>query len=244
VPAVRGLKLRKKLLHWFKKEHGNFTLESTFVFPMLMMIILIFILFGMYMYQKVVLYYAASATAERAAFSWDNSYRDPRHGMLSETKYDGLYWRVGEDEMLTSLFGMAGDAADATVALPLEMREGEGSSELTGRKMEQSARWMEHAGLMYEGKISYSRGALKRMIEVKLRQPLSIRPFEQGWLKREPKTAASASVVDPMEFIRSVDLVRYYSTKLANNGGGAAQSHSQAGKILTPYKGAGEAMAQ
>lgn len=211
---------------------------------MLMATILLFILFGMYMYQKVVLYYAASATAERAAFSWDNSYRDPRNGMLTDPKYDGLYWRVGEDEMLTSLFGMAGDAADASIELPLKMSDGENKSELTGRKMEQSVRWMEQAGLTYEGEISYSRGALKRMIEVKLMQPLSVQPFEQSWLKREPKTVTAASIVDPMEFIRSVDLVRYYSTKFANNGGGAAQSKTQAGSVLAPYKGAAEAAAQ
>lgn len=241
---MRGLRLRKRLLHWLKKEQGSFTLESTFVFPMLMAIILLFILFGMYMYQKVVIYYAASATAERAAFSWDNSHRDPRNGILADSKYDGLYWRVGEDEMLTSLFGMAGDAADASVALPLEIPDGENKSELAGRKMEQSVLWMKQAGLMYEGKISYSRGALKRMIEVRLKQPLSVQSLEEGWLKREPKSVASASIVDPMEFIRSVDLVRYYSTKFANNGGGAVQSKSQAGKVLAPYKGAAEAAEQ
>lgn len=234
------LRLGKRLLHWLKKEQGSFTLESTLVFPMLMALILLFIIFGMYMYQKVVLYYAASATAERAAFSWDNSYRDPRNGMLTEPKYDGLYWRIGEDEMLTGLFGMKGDAADAAVALPLEMSDGESRPELNERKMEQSVRWMEQAGLMYEGNISYSRGVLKRTIEVKLKQPLSVQPFEQGFLKREPKTVSSASIVNPMEFIRSVDLARYYSTKFANNGG-AGQSKSQAGKVLAPYKGAAEA---
>lgn len=233
--------MKARLLQWLKKEQGSFTLESTIVFPMLMGLILLFILFGMYMYQKVVLYYAASATAERTAFGWDNSFREARSGMLITPEYDGLYWRIGEDKLLSSLFGTGGGkAAAAAVALPLTSPEESGKNDLSGRKMEQSAQWLGQAGLKYKGQISYSGGVLKREIEVRLKAPLSVRAALNSWLPREPKTVSAAAVVDPVEFIRSVDLVRYYAMKFANRTGGARQSRSQAGQALAPYKGAAE----
>ncbi len=239
---MRGLRCnsaRERLHKWLRQEQGSFTLESTLIFPMLMGLILLFIIFGMYMYQKVVLYYAASITAERAAFSWDNSHRDPSTSMLSNVAYDSLYWRIGEDEMLSSLFGLAGDNAEATVALPLDHSIAGSEAKLSERKMQQAGQWLGQAGLAYEGQISYSRGILLRKLEVKLKQPLSVEPVEQSWLKREPKTVSATTIVDPVEFIRSVDLVRYYSLKFGNGGGGANQAYTHAGEILAPYKGTG-----
>ncbi|MCF2940764.1 pilus assembly protein [Paenibacillus alkaliterrae] len=233
-PSVRG-----RLLQWHRKEQGSFTLESTLVFPLLLTLILLFLVFGMYMYQKVQLYYAASSTAERAAFGWDNSHRDPRSGMLTETKYDGLYWRIGEDEMLGSLFGLGAGSTDTVITLPQELSSDGGEIDLSQSKMLRSVQWLERAGLGYKGEISYSNRILKRKIEVKLKQPLAVDALEQSWLKREPKTVSAASVVDPVEFIRSVDLMRYYSSKFADRGGGAGPAKAQAGKVLATYQGIG-----
>ncbi|OBZ16013.1 TadE/TadG family type IV pilus assembly protein [Bacillus sp. FJAT-26390] len=227
------IRMRARLLDWLKREQGSFTLESTIVFPMLLGLILLFILFGMYMYQKVVLYYAASASAERAAFGWDNSYREARNGMLSELSYDGLYWRIGEDERLKSLFGTGGEKTDAAVRIPPQSSDEASENALPVRKMEQSVRWIGQAGLSYEGQMSYFGGVLKRVIEVKLKSPFSNRSVEKSWLRREAMTVTSAAIVDPVEFIRSVDLVRYYTKKFADGTGGA---RSQAGEVLAPYK--------
>ncbi|MGG1635127.1 TadE/TadG family type IV pilus assembly protein [Paenibacillus sp. NRS-1760] len=238
---MNRLRINAGLLRLLKKEQGSFTLESTIVFPMLFGLILLFILFGMYMYEKIIVYYAASSTAERAAFSWDNSNRDARSGMLNEPSYDGLYWRIGEDGVLSSLFGLRGENDAAKVVLPLaETGDGEKNA-LAIRKIEQSARWLGQAGLTYEGEISYSSSILRRVIKVKLKEPLSAESIEKSWLKREPKSAASSMVVDPTEFIRSVDLVRYYSSRFANRAGGAGQAKSQAGQVLDTYKGQGKA---
>ncbi len=159
---------------------------------------------------------------------------------LSTPEYDGLYWRIGEDKLLSSLFGTGGEEAAAAVALPRPSKDEAGKDDLSGRKMEQSVQWLGQAGLKYKGQISYSGGVLKREIEVRLKAPLSVRAALNSWLRREPKTVSAAAVVDPVEFIRSVDLVRYYSMKFANRTGGARQSRSQAGQALAPYKGAAE----
>jgi hypothetical protein len=228
--------MQARLIDWLKREQGSFTLESTIVFPMLLGLILLFILFGMYMYQKVILYYAASATAERAAFGWDNSYREARNGMLTELRYDGLYWRINEDERLKSLFGTGGEKSDAALMIPSESSDDASEAALPMRKMEQSVRWIGQAGLPYEGQICYFGGVLKREIEVKLKSPFSNRSVEKSWLRREPMTVAAAAIVDPVEFIRSVDLVRYYTMKFADWAGGAGDARSQAGEVLAPYK--------
>ena len=238
---MSGKEMKLRLLQWLKREQGSFTLESAVVFPMLLGLILLFILFGMYIYQKVVLYYAASATAERAAFGWDNSFRLARNGMLTRPEYDGLYWRIGEDEALSSLFGIGNGKVDAEVSLPLARAEDKGEFDLPERKMEQAVRWLGEAGLAYEGQISYSGGILKREIKVKLKSPFSNKSARASWIRREPMTVSAATVVDPVEFMRSVDLVRYYTTKFANRAGGSGQAKSQAGKALAPYKGSPKA---
>lgn len=230
------LSIKARLLQWLKREQGSFTLESTIVFPMLFGLILLFILFGMYMYEKVVLYYAASATAERVAFSWDNSHREARSGMLTEPSFDGLYWRLGQDGMINSLFGLREGNKDSTVLLPLSDAVDGSKNALPVRKMENSALWMSQAGMTHDGQISYSGGVLKRTLTVKLKAPLSARNSEKSWLRREPKTVTTSVVVDPTEFIRSVDLVRYYYAKFANRTGGAGQAKTQAGQVLASYK--------
>ncbi|OMF38910.1 hypothetical protein BK133_00725 [Paenibacillus sp. FSL H8-0548] len=225
------------MLCLLRKEQGSFTLESTIVFPLLLGLILLFILFGMYMYQKVIVYYAASTTAERAAYSWDNSSREARNGMLTNLSYDGLYWRISEDKLLGSLFGTSEEEGTAVVALPLMEAKAEENDPLANRKLKQSVEWIGKAGLAYEGQVSYERSAVKKTIEVKLKAPLSNQLVEKSWLRRESKSVAAASVVDPVEFIRSVDLVRYYYAKFSKGAGGGEQSRSRAGQALAPYKG-------
>jgi hypothetical protein len=234
---VNVLQIKYKLFQWLRKEQGSFTLESSVVLPLLLGLILLFVLFGMYMYQKVIVYYAASVTAERTAYSWDNSFRQARTGMLADDRHDGLYWRMSEDKMLASLFEMKEEVPSAAVTLPLEPSGATEDDPLSERKMKQAALWLGKAGLAYEGQMSYERGALKKSIEVKLKTPLSTESAEKSWLRREPKSVSSAIVVEPVEFIRSVDLVRYYYAKFANASSGSTEAKSQAGKALAPYKG-------
>lgn len=229
-------KWRNRLPLLLKQEQGSFTLESAIVFPLLLVFVLIFIVFGMYMYQKVTLYYAASATAERTAFSWDNSHRDSRSGMLTETRYDGLYWRLGEDGVASGLFGLGSGEKALSLSLPQSSYRGEGEAGLPLGKMQGAAELLERTGQSYEGQIQYKNSLIKRSVEVKLKQPLSAGAGGQGYWNKEPRTVTTSSIVDPVEFIRSVDLVRYFSNRFAGSGGAG---QAQAGKIIAPYQGTG-----
>ncbi|GLX67678.1 pilus assembly protein [Paenibacillus glycanilyticus] len=210
-------------------------MESALVFPVVFLLILMFLLFSMYIYQKVVLYYTASIVVERASFSWDNSHRNARSGMLGDGQYDSLYWRVSGDYMLGSLFGLAADQTDVSIDLPGEPNNE--SSGLATVKLQQASSWLSgEAGLPFQGKIAYANSVLKREVAVQLKQPVSLVPLEKTLGLSEPKTAAAASIVDPVQFIRDVDMVRYYTAKFNNR-----TSKQQAGKALAAYTDGGKA---
>ncbi|MFX3635125.1 MAG: TadE/TadG family type IV pilus assembly protein [Candidatus Pristimantibacillus sp.] len=227
--------LSSRLRHWGRNEQGSFTLESTLVLPMLFLLILTFLLFSMYIYQKVVLYYTASVTAERTAFSWDNSYRNPRNGMLIEGQYDGLYWRIAEDHRLESLFGLNQERSAVSLDIPSRAASDSEGLALSNRKLAGGSEWISAAdGLNYRGSIGYNPGLLKREIEVKLRQPVSLEPLERILGISEPRTVAKSAIVDPVEFIRSVDMVRYYAAKFASK---SEAEKRNAGEVLAKYSG-------
>ncbi|WP_165861104.1 TadE/TadG family type IV pilus assembly protein [Paenibacillus paeoniae] len=226
---------------WHKDEKGSFTIEASIVLPILFAMVLAFLLFGMYLYQKVMVYYSVSTISERAAFSWDNSHRDARTGILTEPEYDGLYRRLGSDGALASLFGMTGDEGRRSVSLPADVQESTSSvdTDLTKRKLVKSAQWVATAGLSYNGTVQYAGDGLSRYVETGLHKPIQLMPFEESWIRGEPDGAARGHIVDPVEFIRSVDLARYYSTKLKTHFMGKSTAESRAGNILTSYSGKG-----
>ncbi|WP_082655356.1 TadE family protein [Paenibacillus sp. 32O-W] len=220
----RGCRLAVRL----RRDDGSFALEAAMVMPVILTIVFVLLFFGLYMYQNVMLYYTASAAAEQAAFGWDNSSRDPKSGLAPPGQYDGLYWRLGNDDMLRSLFGI-GDAPEKTVvAIPGEPGE---DDRLPARKLLRTAGQMPSG---YEGDAGYGREGLLRLVEIRLREPVESSPLAKFRLEAEPATRASSVVADPVEFIRSVDLVRYY----ANKFGRKPEGRAQAGEVLSSLPGA------
>ncbi|WP_308635960.1 TadE/TadG family type IV pilus assembly protein [Paenibacillus silvisoli] len=227
-PTKSSIRLRR-LQAWLRREDGSFTLEASTVFPMIFVSLLALLMLGMYTYQKVVLYTVASLTAERTAFRWDNSYRDAVSGIGKTGEYDGLYWRLTDNGVLQSLFGMddgaQGDRMSLTIGADMNGDSGQSDQPLPLKKMgSEAARVMQPL----EGEIGYE-GGLQKRIEVKLRQPLSIPVLEELLGHSEPKALTSAVIVDPVELIRNVDLVRYYAGRFA---GQSEQGKSQAREVL------------
>lgn len=237
---------------WRSDERGSFTLEGAMAFPVLLAMVIAFLFLGMYLYQKTVVFYAASVTSERAAFSWDNSSREPESGMLPSPSYDNLYWRFGSDGALASLFGLSRSDGGSIInwpeeaglsggeGLPGESGEAgvsEGSSELSGprRKLISASEWMASAELPYTGSAAYVSSGLNRFVEVKLRHPLELIPWEKSWIRGESAAAGKGIIVDPVEFVRNVALVRYYTTKFANYPMGKTTAKSRAGEVLSSY---------
>lgn len=71
-------------------------MEAALLFPLILLSIVCLLFFGVFSYQNVYVRQAAEVAAERAAFVWDNSHKDPRSGHYGLGQHDGLYWRIKE----------------------------------------------------------------------------------------------------------------------------------------------------
>jgi len=228
IKAIRKMRL--------DREEGSFTLEASMVLPAVFASLLAMILFSLYVYQQVVVYSVASLASERAAFRWDNSKRDPVSGMGVTGQYDGLYWRMSGNGALESLFGLAGSASGANAETVVNfggngngVNGGEGGvSSLPVAKMSKIAGRVPDA---FEGRMIYSYGLIEKRIETAVREPMAIQALQSLNGLRDPSAASGADIVDPVEFIRNVDLVRYYTTKF-NQMPNAAAQRGQAAAVL------------
>ncbi|SFS47407.1 hypothetical protein [Paenibacillus sp. BC26] len=232
---IKRTKFSTRIARWrvlAVRENGSFTLESSLVFPMIFAALITLLMLGMYTYQKVVLYTVASQTAERTAFRWDNSARNAVSGIGVTGKYDGLYWRLSDNGALQTLFGSeGGDQGGLSIpignasASPTSDERSSGSESLPLKKMAPGAVKVREP---IEGVMIYD-GVWVKRIDVKLRQPLSIPPLEAIFGHSEPMAVTDAVIVDPVELIRNVDLVRYYAGRAA---GQSEQGKEQAREVL------------
>ncbi|MDT9721223.1 TadE/TadG family type IV pilus assembly protein [Paenibacillus sp. ClWae2A] len=212
----------------FKKEEGSFTVEASLIFPVVLFILVLLLFFTMYMYQKTFLNQHAYAASERAAYSWDNSHKQAMTGEFVAGEHDNLYWRLTDDRMLGALFGWAGADNQVSVAIPA----GEGGS-LSEQKLAQAVQQMPSA---MKGTIEYQNSLIQRKITTKLEQvislPLPSFLFDSG---NRVLTQGSSAVVEPVEFIRTVDLVRYYAAKFKGKGGAATSTAAEAGQVVQHF---------
>ncbi|MFK0522403.1 TadE/TadG family type IV pilus assembly protein [Paenibacillus illinoisensis] len=212
----------------FKREDGSFTIEASLVFPVVLFILVLILFFTMYMYQKTFLNQHAYAASERAAYSWDNSHKQTMTGEVAADEHDNLYWRLTDDRLLGALFGWAG--ADNQISVPVPASEG---GSLTEQKLSQAVQNM--PGGM-RGTIEYQNSLIQRKVTTKLEQvislPLPSFLFDSG---DRVLTQGSSAVVEPAEFIRTVDLVRYYAAKFKGKGGEATGTAAEAGQVLQHF---------
>lgn len=207
-----------------RKEEGSFTIEASLVFPIILFILILLLFFTMYMYQKVFLNQHAYAAAERAAYSWDNSHKQAMTGEYMAGEQDPLYWRLTDDRLLGVMFGWAGADNEVTVSLP------GGGDTLSEKKLAQASAGMPSA---MKGSMTYQNALIQRKVTTRLEQvislPLPSFLFDAG---NRAITQGSSAVVEPVEFIRTVDLARYYGAKFKGKGGKAAASAAKAGQVV------------
>ena len=186
------------------KEKGSFTIEASLIFPVIFILTVLLIFISIYIYEKVTLYYAASQAAERAAYYWNNSHQDPVTGEFSLNEYDGLYWRMNDDRIIEGLLNIVSNKPSLTI----QLNDLSGSNDELARK-----KLIRTAGTIakeIQGTITYQNHLLERKIIVELESPLKIPAFVGNLIGHIIKAKAEATVTDPVEFIRTVDLLRYY----------------------------------
>jgi len=208
---------------------GGATLEAAIIFPWVLIIMFVLLLFALFVSQSSQLYYSSSIFAERAAYNWSNSEKETQTGAYPSGRYDGLYWRLLDDALLEGLFGLASGDGDVEV----EIGNGFGGYGDDGVSARDKISAM--ATLMPEwtaGTMTYRNSGFKRLITVDATADWLPAPL--AWLRGNGRAAAgvSALIVEPPEFLRSFDLVRYYLQKMKKSPEGATDFSGKAGEIL------------
>jgi hypothetical protein len=199
------------------------------------MLTFLLLFFSLFISQGALLYYSSSIMAERAAYGWANSAKDAQTGAYPQGKYDGLYWRLADDGLVQGLFGLvAGDNA-ARVEIHAGMTGGEGGDEAI-EKLRRAGYETASSHNVGTGEMRYRNIGIKREIEVDLTSVWLARPLIRLRGGGAAKTEVTALVVEPPEFLRSFDLLRYYASKMKNSPQGASAYREQAGGVLRKRK--------
>lgn len=218
--------IRHSLLH---DRRGSFTLEASLVYPVIFYALIILLFFCMYLYQTAVLGQAAGVAAERAAYSWDNSYRNSRTGAYEAGKYDSLYWRLTDDGLLQGLFGWGASSNDnVNLQLPVNT-QADGALPL--KKLARTGGELP-SGL--SGEMTYDNSLLSRKVSVLLHCMIPLVPLEKVLGDVEQYGRSDSYIVEPVEWIRTVELARYYGAKFQGRAG-AKTDKQEAGKALQMY---------
>lgn len=218
-----------------KDDRGSFTIEASLLLPIIMFITMLLLFFCLYSYQQSMLMQVASAATERAAYDWDNSHKE-MEGSFAAGEYDSLYWRIGEDGLLSSLFGGDTDSGGQKLELPVETQ---GTSVLPILKLEHAS------GMVPDnmpGEMNYTYSLTGRTVSAELKRMLDL-PLLDDVLADEAKPVVKAQsvVTEPVEFIRTVDLMRYYGAKFKggsqSGGSSTAMEKKDASAIMTKLHG-------
>ncbi|CAM4362117.1 pilus assembly protein [Paenibacillus phoenicis] len=215
----------------WQDQRGVFTVEASLVLPLIFYTVLILLFFCLYLYQQALLGQAAIVAAERTAYTWDNSYRDGLTGAYADGKYDSLYWRLGDDGLLQAIFG--GDGGDRAVklALPADAGDGEAQS-LPLKKLNRTGARLPEG---IDGEMRYDNRLLLRKVSVALDRFVPLAPLE-AWIDDiHQRSRAESYVVEPTEWIRTVELARYYGEKFRSGKGAGGMDKQEAQEALIRF---------
>ncbi|MEB3102688.1 TadE family protein [Ferviditalea candida] len=197
-------------------QSGSLTIESSLVFPVIFLITAGIIFFGIYVYQHVSLYSAASSAAERTAYTWDNSYKNPVTGDFYPGQQDGLYWHWLQDGAWDWLRLFAGNRIHS-----VQLDSGSDAERQDGnliRKKLLHTKRLIPSGI--SGEAEYDNSLVERHVTVRLSSPFHVPSVLQwliGW--KEISAESAASVTEPAEFIRIADLLRENARKFLDEAG-------------------------
>ncbi|MBY9080958.1 pilus assembly protein [Paenibacillus sp. HN-1] len=208
-----------------RSDEGSFTLEASMVLPIILCITMLLLFFCLYAYQKSMLLQVAANASEQAAFNWDNSHK-ARDGAAPAGEFDSLYWRIGDDRLLSSLFGLGSSENAAGITLPPaagdgslpEVKLGNATARIPGEMT---------------GEMNYSYSISGRAVSTRLSKMLRL-PVIDGVLSdgAQPEADSRSLIVEPVEFIRTVDLMRYYDAKFRGASGESGMKRDDASEMV------------
>jgi hypothetical protein len=196
-----------KVSHLLRETRGTFTIEASFVMPLILIATLSLLFLALFVSQSSSAQQSAGIAADRAAFIWDNSTKNPVTGAFNVGEDDGLYWRLHSDSV-SDLFSFLVPNAASQVSLPALASTGDRGPEGKLRRVGAaiSKEW--------NGMMQYRNSGWFREISVKLNKPFHSPQYAEKLLLHEVQSTAQAQVVDPMESIRIIDLTRTFISEV------------------------------
>ncbi len=199
--------MRKRQPGVFRCERGYYTVEAALVMPTVLLIMLSVVFAAMYGQRHMQAAAAALSTAERTAYAWNDSGRNPITGASSGVNRDPLYWRLTED-------------ASANYTRGASLGGGNGAS-LPERKLRQA---LAAADPSFSASTEMRRKLLSRTAAaVFTSQFAAYAPFQETL--RTAQGYAEVGIVEPAELIRNTDLIlgslRVYAARFE------AKSHAE-----------------
>ncbi len=171
-----------------RDDSGKLVLESALLYPLILLLTVSAVLYGMGAGVQSVSFIRSDAAASRASFAWDNSYRNPVTGAFVPGMYDGLYWRLTSDYDQSPLARKKLDAALSYLGTHSD-KDGEFRNRI----------WM-------------------REVKIALGNAISLPSFvTQLFGHAAVEQQSDAIVTDPVEWVRNVDTVRMYWPLIKNS---------------------------
>jgi len=188
---------------WLNHTNGTFTIEASFVLPLLLISTVSLLFLAIFVFQSSAAYQTAGMAADRAAFVWDNSKKDPVTGAFNAGDGDGLYWRLHSDSV-SDIFQFLIPNTAAQIALPASetgaVNGPEGKLRRVGALV--SPEW--------SGTMQYENNGISREVSVQVAKPFHAPGYVGNRLAGTVESAAEAQIVDPVEWIRVIDLTRTF----------------------------------
>jgi hypothetical protein len=198
--SINLQKLSKKF-NFLKNESGSFTIEATFVYPLVLCCTLALLFISLWTYERAALQQKSAITADRAAFVWDNSTKDVITGTFDIHENDGLYWRIGSD----------GFDDSSTLHIPNEQVE----SGITGPrlKLNQAAATLPFGS---NSVLTYTNKLVQRKVNVLLTQVIKPMDMLKSWFgdSKTLQGQSNAYISEPVEFIRNTNLALSYIPRI------------------------------
>lgn len=191
------------------QEQGMFTLETALIFPTIFVTTIILILLSLVIYNQVVVYQRAHIIAERIAFTWDNSAKDLKSGQFDTDHYttmpdgDGLYWR--SNAIGTSFIERISQSDNLGL-----------NGKKENRAQSEASSMLANADVVVE---SPNFDTINPQVKVTVTSDFKAPEIITKFLSSDKYTVtAYASVKDPVELIRTTDLIIDYGKQIMNAG--------------------------
>jgi hypothetical protein len=190
-------------LKWLFDTKGSFTIEAAFVLPVILLSTISLLFLAVFVFQTSSGYQSAGLAADRAAFVWDNSRKDPVTGAFAVGEDDGLYWRLHSDSV-SDIFRFIVPNSAAEIKLPAQAQGDNAGPEYKLRRVGAviASEW--------HGFMRYQNNGIGREVSVDLNKAFHSPGYVEAKLAKNVRSNAQAQVVDPVETIRLIDLTRNF----------------------------------